>query len=305
MALTVSTRAFEVERVLTSADSPALLPFTVSSSAGEVLEVSLSSSLGDQVVFQLHNENLQTDESLEDDPADWSGLYNELDLVEHVQLQPFEARELVLCFRPRPGGEFAPTETRQKRLAEELEAAEADVDFRTPRHHHSVTELTGTVFLDVQPRGAPASPKQGAGGVAQPARLEVPFVARLCRSVLKTDAQELIFENCIVHESTVKDFTIWNCSEVPLRFRVCTLKRQRRASELDFTNLESGMALGEAGETIFGYSHMRVRAFFTPREAGQHSLEIELTNLNDLRNCPTVGVHAVRGPSVAPRPATG
>ena len=51
----------------------------------------------------------------------------QVDLVEHVQLQPFEARELVLCFRPRPGGDFAPTETRQKRLAEELEAAEADV----------------------------------------------------------------------------------------------------------------------------------------------------------------------------------
>jgi hypothetical protein len=41
---------------------------------------------------------------------------------------------------------------------------------------------------------------------------------------------------------------------------------------------------------------MRVRVFFTPREAGQHSLEIELTNLNDLRNCPTIGVHAVRPP---------
>ena len=106
-----------------------------------------------------------------------------------------------------------------------------------------------------------------------------------------------------MHESTVRDFTIWNCSEVPLRFRVCTLKRQRRVSELDFTNLESGMALGEAGETIHGYSHMRVRAFFTPREAGQHSLEIELTNLNDLRNCPTIGVHAVSRPCRdGPRP---
>lgn len=181
---------FEVERVLTSADAPALLPFTVRSSAGEVLEVSLSSSLGDQVVFQLHNENLHSDASLEDDPADEFQLYNEVDLVDRVQLQPFEARELVLCFRPRPGGEIAPTETRQKqkRLADELEAAEADEDFRTPRHHHSVTDLSGTVFLGVQPTGPPASPKQGGGGGAD-RRLEVPFTARLCRSVLKTDAQ--------------------------------------------------------------------------------------------------------------------
>ena len=68
---------FVVERVLCSADSPALLSFTLRSSVGQVLDVSLSSSLGEQVVFQLHNENLQSDESLEDDPADWSGLYNE------------------------------------------------------------------------------------------------------------------------------------------------------------------------------------------------------------------------------------
>ena len=64
--------------------------------------------------------------------------------------------------------------------------------------------------------GAAAAAAQGGADVAAVARsqhLAVELVGRSCRSVLRVDAQELVFEKCVVGSSSVKDFTIWNCSE--------------------------------------------------------------------------------------------
>ena len=58
-------------------------------------------------------------------------------------------------------------------------------------------------------------------------QLVLELIGRVCRSVLKADVQELVFETCVVGSSSVKDFTVWNCSEVPLAFSVETATRRR------------------------------------------------------------------------------
>ena len=50
----------------------------------------------------------------------------------------------------------------------------------------------------------------------------VEFAARICRSVLRTNVDELTFDNCVVGGTYVKDFTIENCSEMPLSFDITT-----------------------------------------------------------------------------------
>ena len=74
-------------------------------------------------------------------------------------------------------------------------------------------------------RAATAAAVEGSGGGGAAARsqqLVVELFGRACRSVLRVDAQELVFEKCVVGSSSVKDFTIWNCSvgsfPVGLRF---------------------------------------------------------------------------------------
>ena len=139
--------------------------------------------------------------------------------------------------------------------------------------------------------------------------------------------QEPVFETCVVGSSSVKDFTVWNCSEVLLAFSVETATRRRggvraasataagggeraaggggavvAAAELECSSLDgSSMMLGESGETIPGFSHARIRLHFKPREIGQYTMEVVLRT-NDARNRETVGVRARHLTATARRP---
>src|SRR5690349_4359391 len=50
----------------------------------------------------------------------------------------------------------------------------------------------------------------------------VELTARVCRSVLKTNVEEITFDNCVVGGTYVKAFTIENHSEMPLSFDITT-----------------------------------------------------------------------------------
>jgi hypothetical protein len=164
--------------------------------------------------------------------------------------------------------------------------------------------------------GAPASPSTagaGAGaataaGVAAAAAAAPPLVpplvvvlsARHCVSLLRLDVHELAFDNVTIGSSSaVRDFTVWNCSEVPLRFRLALTQRgasaaqPRERPEIMFQDADSGLALPDAGHLILGFSHARVRAFLTPHALGQFSMQLQASNLNDARNRETLRIHAV------------
>ena len=74
----------------------------------------------------------------------------------------------------------------------------------------------------------------------------------MCRSVLKAGVQELVFETCVVGSSSVKDFTVWNCSEVPLAFSVETATRRRGGVRAASATAAGGgeQAAGGGGERV-------------------------------------------------------
>jgi hypothetical protein len=301
----------EIERVLLSEESVGLAPLTIIANEYPV-EVALRAQMpaGVNVTFQTRNENLNQSD---DDPDDWNALFNEVDCVQSIRLDPGESRRLIVAFRSVGGSTLGE------------DAAVVDLRASSKAHRsHSIGVLRG--FLHLEPRVA-TDVVDGSGsgvGVAlvrEPAQqLVLELIGRVCRSVLKADVQELVFETCVVGSSSVKDFTVWNCSEVPLAFSVETATRRRggvraasataagggeraaggggervvAAAELECSSLDgSSMMLGESGETIPGFSHARIRLHFKPREIGQYTMEVVLRNLNDARNRETVGVHAL------------
>lgn len=48
----------------------------------------------------------------------------------------------------------------------------------------------------------------------------VTLLAKVCKLEMKVDATELVFDNCLVGGSYVKDFTVRNHSEIPLLFTI-------------------------------------------------------------------------------------
>ena len=48
------------------------------------------------------------------------------------------------------------------------------------------------------------------------------LLAKVCKLKMKVDATELVFDNCLVGGSYVKDFTIRNHSDIPLVFGIKT-----------------------------------------------------------------------------------
>ena len=227
-ALISTSGKVEVPQVLTG-DSLGLVSFEIFSHSTQPVEVSLSSSL-DQVTFQLSNGNLDArapdlyhDE--EEGDEEWDGMLNEVGCVQSVRVEPMQSTTVVVCVCPSRVGGLAGSASEGRSRRDDFEFEELGPGFGAPQHSHSISELRGTIHLRAREMagahttpagGAAAAAAQGGADVAAAARsqhLAVELVGRSCRSVLRVDAQELVFEKCVVGSSSVKDFTIWNCSE--------------------------------------------------------------------------------------------
>lgn len=46
------------------------------------------------------------------------------------------------------------------------------------------------------------------------------FQSTVCRSILKADVQDIVFDDCVPGGVFVKDFSVWNLSEVPCSFQL-------------------------------------------------------------------------------------
>ena len=131
-----------------------------------------------------------------------------------------------------------------------------------------------------------------------PPPLQLTVVARQCVSVLRTDTHELSFDACVIGASAVRDFTVWNCSEVPLRFRLSELPRGPTQPttgwpQIEFLDADADLRLPESGQLVLGYSHARVRAYLLAGAVGQYTIELEVSNLNDVRNHELLRVHVL------------
>ncbi|KAF4150516.1 hypothetical protein GN958_ATG00291 [Phytophthora infestans] len=123
----------------------------------------------------------------------------------------------------------------------------------------------------------------------------VPLQAQVCRSLLRLDVKELHFDDCVPGGSFVKDFTVWNRSEIPLLFKlVSPMTPWSENNELLVcTDYNSGYVIGDKTLQAAAYGHVRIRVTYRPTDIGERFFEIQAQNLHDSRNMKVLKIHAV------------
>ncbi|KAL0481992.1 hypothetical protein AKO1_015061, partial [Acrasis kona] len=97
----------------------------------------------------------------------------------------------------------------------------------------------------------------------------------------------LDFGTCILSRKHVKDFTVWNRSEIPLLFNLDV-----ESSNVEFTDYESGKTIGSR-ILVKGFSQIRVSVTFTPVVIGDMHSTIYLENVNNDNNFSSIHLRSV------------
>jgi hypothetical protein len=120
-------------------------------------------------------------------------------------------------------------------------------------------------------------------------QIAVKIRSRVCRSYMTSDLDTagLFFEDCIVGEIYVKDFTIWNRSEIELQWSLTMTNTQ---NTLQIGDYDTGSSIDIT--SIPAYSPKRLRVSFRPTDIGEFNYTIHIENLNDANNSLEVRVHA-------------
>ena len=303
---TIPFGLLEFPLVVTEVDGAALAMFTVRSHSALPLVVKLEASITNAITFQLENKNMCDAEDPEDDPDDWNQLFGEVSHVNAINLASLGECTIVVSYRPAPPRSADDDANESSRDGAGLRGGFAD---QASSKRHAVQEARAKIRLVAVPDSKPAlmvppvdlcsssssigsslfadGATAAASSTAQAAinfTCEVGLLARHCRSVLRVDEHELAFDACTIGATAVKDFTVWNCSEVPLRFRLVLSHRGASAlstsalalstssyegPELDFINADSAERFVDGSQLVRGYSHVRVRAHLSARDAGQ------------------------------------
>ncbi|KAF9971794.1 hypothetical protein BGZ73_005157 [Actinomortierella ambigua] len=113
----------------------------------------------------------------------------------------------------------------------------------------------------------------------------IKFRSTVCRSVLYSNVGEtgIDFDDCVANQEYVKDFTIWNRSEIPLYW-------QLTAVDVSYSNKEEWLKFVDYEGDTYGYR--RIRVIFRPRENGDFLFDLTLENLNDASNIEEANMHA-------------
>ena len=94
------------------------------------------------------------------------------------------------------------------------------------------------------------------------------FRANVCRSMLSVDADELYFDECLPGNTYIKDFTVWNRSEIPLWFRVQS--SAPNFSVIDCTLFDTNERISADGCRVANYGHCHIRVTFKAQDVGEH-----------------------------------
>ena len=193
-------------------------------------------------------------------------LFNSIGYVDEVAVPPKagQAAPLVAVFVP---------------------ALALSVKERTSRHtplneYTRMVSVSGVLDLAVAGGGGPLA--TGADSVVQ-----IPIHARLCYSVLSTDVTEIEFDECEPNRNYVREFTVWNRSEIPLWFRMELPADDRILECRDYDTQDLFM---DGERTVPAYGHVRLRLIFKPKSVGQRKWQLFVENLNNPDNTVTLAI---------------
>ncbi|TDH64927.1 uncharacterized protein CCR75_008852 [Bremia lactucae] len=214
----------------------------------------------------------------------YNELFNYVGTVNEILLLPNETKQIMftLCTKLSPH-QNAPVN---------LSYGVAEDSSEEERAHLCETScfvLSGRLIL--QPSFVDGS-AMGRVGLSE---MLVPLQAQVCRSLLRLDVKELHFDDCIPKGSFVKDFTVWNRSEIQLLFKLVSPLTPWGDNNdvLVCTDYNSGYIIGNKTLQAAAYGHVRIRVTYRPMDVGEQFFEIQAHNLHDSRNVKTLKIHAV------------
>ncbi|BBM97058.1 hypothetical protein MPTK1_1g02700 [Marchantia polymorpha subsp. ruderalis] len=290
-----------------------LRKFLLISLCDQALRVTLDSDLSSSIGFQLNNENIDNnDESSGTEPVvatfladDFSELFNTVNLVNEVILQPRQVQQVILTFRPLESSSDASEHERDFKEGQREIELSSDAEIQEngsvepsskavhPRANQSF-KVTGMVFLSAtvlsdnsRTQVAPISDKS----LDCRQDIVIHFQSTVCRSILKADVQDIVFDDCVPGGVFVKDFSVWNLSEVPCSFQLHVKNGQTEQPSLDLTDYDTGLPIS-SGE-IKSCAHRRIRVMYKPREVGDCAYSIQLENSFDVRNSTCIPVQCI------------
>jgi len=238
-----------------------------------------------QVKFQTENENFadlqwaEEDEDLEPIQADhFNQFFNDINLVDEVHLGPRRTQSIFLSFRPMYDVE--------KEDSSESDEEDVLLSHGLSDYLNNYTDVQGHVTLT-------ASADEDSELSGSERELNIKLMARICRSLLKVDRSEITFDDCVRGGTYVKDFTLWNCSEMPLSFLLTYTSASNANHVLEFYDNETGLPVANPNHVIPGYYHIPIRISFKPLEVGEFDFHVKIENKNDSNNVENIHIHAV------------
>lgn len=242
----------------------------IKSNTNKTLCIDLKSSLNDQVVFQLTNENLEESHLAKGlatntaaTPLNFSSFNQVFNYVNHMNqivLKPYEKLDFIIGFLP---------------LINNKENTITDL-----------SNITGIISFK-----------------SSNYTLDVVLEATVCQSVLVIDEfdQDLIFDDCIVGQTYVRVITVRNLSAINLYWKLNTsdLVPSNNAHTdsnnhdwLKFVDHYTWNELPDQMESISPLSSYTFKVLFTPREAGKFNYDLQIENINDVNNIIQTNIHA-------------
>ena len=250
-----------------------------------------STQLQGQVFFQLENQNL----GVVDEQA-IQAVFNEINHIDKLFLEPREDKQLVVSLRPR--GDKDPRES-----GGESTESQALGDQGTMSHmrYHSFY-LKATIKLAALVTTSTGGIKFPLTGSKPTSPITSEAVVRLkgaaCRSVMQVDRPEIAFDDCIPGGVYWKDFGVWNLSEIPLTFSLYYDGDPHIRQLFQFTSqMEDVEEVIKPSTAVHvgGWSHVRINVQFSPTNAtlGEADIAIELENSKDERNVVPISIQTV------------
>uniref|UniRef100_H3HDB2 Uncharacterized protein n=1 Tax=Phytophthora ramorum TaxID=164328 RepID=H3HDB2_PHYRM len=139
----------------------------------------------------------------------YNELFNHIGTVDEIVLSPKETKRIMFSMCTKLTPQHNPASS-----SAYVAAGDSSEEERAHLSETSCFVLSGRLILQ---------PSLVDGSVSSrlpiPEML-VPLQGQVCRSLLRLDVKELHFDDCVPGGSFVKDFTVWNRSEIPLLFKL-------------------------------------------------------------------------------------
>ncbi|KAG0580510.1 hypothetical protein KC19_4G178800 [Ceratodon purpureus] len=277
-----------------------LRKFSFISLCNETLCVKLESDLGSQIGFQIDNENFDHENVAEQTVAtfladDFNQLFNTVNLVTEVILQPRQVQQVILTFRPSEPLNGSSEEKDEKDINEISGQNASRVPLK--RLSANVTEIfqvNGKLSFSASVIGDSVETRHGEATRINHQNITVQFNSSVCRSVLKTDVSEIVFEDCVPGGVFVKDFSVWNLSEIPGSFELNVKCGPSEKPVLELTDYDTGLPISRGD--IKSFSHRRIRVTYKPKDVGDFTYIVHLQNNFDERNSKSVPFRCIVNP---------